>query len=288
MEKILIENNNQIKSVKYSENIENLEISNCKNLENIYQIQGLKKLSISECPKLTEIPSFPFLKYLQIANKISKEFKVECINKTNFPLLEYLECPELHISKIDNFPNLKHLIVHYCKELREIPVIPGLKELVFFGSKDQDFEISQQSWSSKELRSEISQQSWSLNEVEIPFIESLEWLVCPFSIKTIPILPNLKVLNCRNCKELENLPIINSIEELYLYDNNKMKEIPFYPNLKILSCCYCENLEYIPLFPKLEKARLDGCKNLIFAPQINKNGVPTGQPFNYVLNCIVA
>jgi len=81
-------------------------------------------------------------------------------------------------------------------------------------------------------------------------------------ITTIPILPNLKRLDCTDCSNLTAIPILPNLKRLDCIDCKKLKTIPTLPNLKYLQCSFCRWLEYISSMPNLKHLRCACCSSL--------------------------
>ncbi len=130
-----------------------------------------------------------------------------------------------------------------CKNVTEIPVIPGLLRLYL----DMCPLIR-----------------------EIPNIPGLKILFlseCPM-IERIPNISSLEVLYCLSCRKIREIPQFPSLERLEMYDLPLLKKIPVLPGIKVLGCSSCPLVEEIPVLPGLKKLRCPGCPLIKEIPDI--------------------
>jgi Leucine-rich repeat (LRR) protein len=85
--------------------------------------------------------------------------------------------------------------------------------------------------------------------INLPDIPNLIELYCSISqITSLPDMPNLEILDCSNT-QITNLPNMPNLKELYCYGTN-ITSLPNMPNLRYL-CCSNTQIKSLPDMPNL-------------------------------------
>jgi len=79
----------------------------------------------------------------------------------------------------------------------------------------------------------------------------------------------LNVVDCSECKNVTEIPVIPGLKELSCWGCPNLTKIPAIPGLKVLDCSYCVNLKEIPVIPGLINLVCHCSRSLIEIPIIS-------------------
>lgn len=131
----------------------------------------------------------------------------------------------------------------YCPELKQIPLIPGLKVLDCSHCPELE-HISL-----------------------IPGLEELYCSDCP-KLKQIPQIPGMKYLNCARCPLLTSVPWIDTLTYLFCEESRSLTQIPEIPGLEHIFDTQCvwlkprQSLYYYDHFNEIYMDRIQKLKIL--------------------------
>jgi hypothetical protein len=163
--------------------------------------------------------------------RVSEEIVITCENVTEIP----------------NMPGVSTLVLNNCEKLKKVSVFPGLKNLrICF--------------------------CWNVEEIAVngTDLKKLFCYDCPM-LKKIPKIPGLEKLFLEHCPA-EEIPVIPGLEELVLRFY-PIKEIPDIPGLIELDCHDCRFLEKIPLISSLQTLFVSRCDVLTQAECANRHNL---------------
>ncbi|GLU05051.1 hypothetical protein SLE2022_221750 [Rubroshorea leprosula] len=229
--------------------LEVLEISNCSNLVSIPRelkpLRSLVKLVFCDCPKLKFIPSLEGFVSLKTIN-VKDCDELECLPSgisscTALEVLEISNCSNLVSipGESEQLRSLVKLIFCDCPKLKFIPSLEGLISLKTLNVKDCDELERLPSGLSSCTALEVLYITRCCNLVSIPGelkqLQSLVKLVfcdCP-KLKFIPSLEglvSLKIINVKDCDELERIPrglsSCTALEKLWITRCSNLVFIP--------------------------------------------------------------
>lgn len=102
---------------------------------------------------------------------------------------------------------------------------------------------------------------------ELPNCIELNCANC-YNLQELPLLPNCEKLNCSHCYNLEELPPLPQCIQLVCPSCTKLMELPPLPQCKELYCPNCDNLGSLPPLSNCQKVYCYNCPQLKQYPKM--------------------